>query len=203
MPTSVPTSVPHVSTSVSHTTHHVPAPPNAEIRNIYNIKNNIKIIINNAENSKNVIDKHILNMLHRLDLSRHDDNELYKIVEQTHTHLHTHYNNIVDYYKKMMEGMNESMDYGDDDERSDRYEKGEKGDKGEKGEKGETKEENEIRLKKSSNLIESMIKLNRYIKMIEYKIHFIKGETKYSLLRILFSLRKKYQDDMIQMLKYL
>jgi hypothetical protein len=48
-----------------------------------------------------------------------------------------------------------------------------------------------------------MIKLNHYIKLIEYKIQFIKGETKYNLLQILYSLRKQYQDDMIQMLKYL
>jgi hypothetical protein len=224
--TPMPTSSSHVTTSVLHTTHHIPAPTAAptasssktQIRNIYNIKNNIKIIINNAENSNNVIDKHIFNILHQLDLSRGDDNELYKIVKQTHRHLHAHYNNIVDYYKKLLEGMN--RDDSDEDEPdvndvwSDRFDEGEKREKREKYEKyekyeikeemkEETKEEKEARLKKSSKLIESMIKLNHYIKVIEYKIRFIKGETKYNLLHILYSLRKQYQDDMIQMLKYL
>jgi hypothetical protein len=186
----------------------------SEIRNIYNIKNNIKIIINYAENSKNIIDKHIFNILHHLDLSKEDDNEVYKIVKITHARLHTHYNNIVDYYKKLLERMNEHRERGYDfgyepdnnDDRNDRFDEGEKGEKEEKEEKednGETKEEKELRLKKTSNLIESMIKLNNYIKVIEYKIRFIKGETKYNLLQILFSLRKQYQDDMVQMMKYL
>ena len=52
-------------------------------------------------------------------------------------------------------------------------------------------------------IMKSMIKLNHYIKVIEYKIQFIKGETKYNLLKILYSLRKQYQDDMTQMLKFL
>ena len=220
--TAVPTAAPHVSARVSHTTHHMPATTNkaSEIRNIFNIKNNIKIIINYAENSKNIIDKHIFNILHHLDLSKEDDNEVYKIVKITHARLHTHYNNIVDYYKKLLERMNEhrehrerGYDFGyepdNNDDWNDRFDEGEKREKEDKGEKeekednGETKEEKELRLKKTSNLIESMIKLNNYIKVIEYKIRFIKGETKYNLLQILFSLRKQYQDDMVQMMKYL
>ena len=221
--TAVPTAVPHVSASasasVSHTTHHMPATTNkaSEIRNIYNIKNNIKIIITYAENSKNLIDKHIYNILHHLDLSKGEENDLYKIVKITHRRLHNHYNNIVDYYKKLLERMNEhrehrehgyDFDFGSEpdnnnDEWNDRFDEGEKGEKEEKEDNGETKEEKELRLKKTSNLIESMIKLNNYIKVIEYKIRFIKGETKYNLLQILFSLRKQYQDDMVQMMKYL
>ena len=140
-----------------------------------------------------------------MDLSRDDDNQLYKIVKLTHARLHTHYNNIVDYYKKFLEGMNrdDSADdeSDDNDDWSDRFDEGEKREKYEI--KEETKEEKEVRFKKSSKLIENMIKLNHYIKVIQYKIHFIKGETKYNLLHILYSLRKQYQDDMIQMLKYL
>ena len=226
-PTAAPTAAQKVTTTSAPTPLQKVEPKvepkmkkNTEIRNIYNIKNNIKIIINNAESSKNQIDKHILSILHHLDLSRSDDNQLYKIVKLTHTHLHNHYNNIVDYYKKLLEGISreDSTDDESDDNHgwSDRFDEGEKGEKREKQEKQEkrdkkkkynikeeTKEEKEIRLKKSSKLIESMIKLNHYIKVIEYKIHFIKGETKYNLLHILYSLRKQYQDDMIQMLKYL
>jgi hypothetical protein len=213
------TAAPRASASVSHTTHHMPATTNraSEIRNIYNIKNNIKIIITYAENSKNLIDKHIYNILHHLDLSKGEENDLYKIVKVTHRRLHNHYNNIVDYYKKLLERMNEHREHGEhrydfdfgsepdnnNDEWNDRFDEGEKGEKGEKEDNGETKEEKELRLKKTSNLIESMIKLNNYIKVIEYKIRFIKGETKYNLLQILFSLRKQYQDDMVQMMKYL
>jgi hypothetical protein len=79
----------------------------------------------------------------------------------------------------------------------------EKQEKDEKGEKKEIFEKNDSRLKKSSKIIESMIKLNHYIKVIEYKIQFIKGGTRYNLFQILYSLRKQYQNDMIQMLKYL
>ena len=157
-----------------------------------------------------------------MDLSKGEENDLYKIVKITHRRLHNHYNNIVDYYKKLLERMNEHREHREhrehgydfdfrsepdnNDEWNDRFDEGEKGEKEEKEEKednGETKEEKELRLKKTSNLIESMIKLNNYIKVIEYKIRFIKGETKYNLLQILFSLRKQYQDDMVQMMKYL
>ena len=152
-------------------------------------------------------------LLHHLDLSRSYDNQLYKVVKLTHARLHNHYNNIVDYYKKLLEGIS-SEDPADEsdtnDDWSNRFDEGEKREKREKINKNkkykiklETKEEKEVRLKKSSKLIESMIKLNHYIKVIEYKIRFIKGETKYNLLHILYSLRKQYQDDMIQMLKYL
>jgi hypothetical protein len=165
-----------------------------EIQNIYNIKNTIKIIINNAKVSKNIVDNHmfaILRYLHsvKTDRNERDDRddrlrrELYNIVKQTHTHIHNHYNHMFDYYKNLLRNNN-------DDEGSGEYEKGEKG-------------ENKNRLHNSSKIIKSMIKLNHYIKVIEYKIQFIKGETKYNLLKILYSLRKQYQDDMIQMLKFL
>ena len=218
------TAAPPTHASVLKTTHHIPAQTAAptanlpikikpETQNIYNIKNNIKIIINNAKVSKNIIDKHMVNIfryLHSLknDRDDRDDNdndklrrELYYIVKQTHTHIQNHYDNIVDYYKKLLR---DTYDHHDqDDEGSDEYEHGEKREKGEKGDKKEIFEKNDSRLKKTSKIIESMIKLNHYIKVIEYKIEFIKGETKYNLLQILYSLRKQYQDDMIQMLKYL
>jgi hypothetical protein len=141
----------------------------------------------------------------RDDRDDRDDNdndklrhELYNIVKQTHTHIQNHYDNIVDYYKKLLRDTYDH--HNQDDEGSDEYEHGEKRDK---GEKKEIFGRNDSRLKKTSKIIESMIKLNHYIKVIEYKIEFIKGETKYNLLQILYSLRKQYQDDMIQMLKYL
>jgi hypothetical protein len=196
------------------------AAPTSEIRNIYNIK----IIINYAKVSRNTIDKHVDNLLHHLDLSRGNDNdndklyrELYGIVKKTHEHLHRHYNDILDYYQKILDDLykqhnsNDEMERGrdssdnddDDDNIVDRYGRREKGERDEKGDKKEKLVDNKNRLTNSSKLIESMIKLNHYIKLIEYKIQFIKGETKYNLLQILYSLRKQYQDDMIQMLKYL
>ena len=134
----------------------------------------------------------------RDDKLRH---ELYNILKQTHTHIQNHYDNIVDYYKKLLRDTYDHQDQ--DDEGSDEYEQDEKREKLEKGEKKEIFGKNNSRLKKTSKIIESMIKLNHYIKVIEYKIQFIKGETKYNLLQILYSLKNQYQDDMIQMLKYL
>jgi hypothetical protein len=204
--TATPTT--HATTHASglKTTHHIPAQSAAplvkpEIQNIYNIKNTIKIIINNAKVSKNIVDNHmftIFRYLHSLKTDRNDRNddrsvndeklrrELYTIVKQTHTHIHNHYNQMFDYYKNLLRDKH-------DNEGSGEYEKEEK----------EEKVDNKKRLHNSSTIIKSMIKLNHYIKVIEYKIQFIKGETKYNLLKILYSLRKQYQDDMTQMLKFL
>ena len=219
------TAAPTTHASVSKTTHSIPAQTAApkimplvkpEIQNIYNIK----IIINNAKISKNIIDKHISNILHHLDSHKYERNnndndklhrELYNIVKQTHTHIHHHYDYMVDYYTKLLrdaynhhdQDQDQDQDQAGDDDISDEYGRDEKGEKGEKEEKKEIFRKSDSRLKKSSKIIESMIKLNHYIKVIEYKIHFIKGETRYNLLQILYSLRKQYQNDMIQMLKYL
>jgi hypothetical protein len=215
VPPYVQTAAPTTHASILKTIHHLTTPTPAtthaplikpETQNIYNIKNNIKIIINNAKVSKNIIDKHMSTIFRYLQSVKNDrddryDNdyklrdELYYIVKQAHTHIHHHYDNIVDYYKKLLRDTYDDHEYDHDqsDEGSDEYERDEKGEKG----------ENKNRLNNSSKIIESMIKLNHYIKVIEYKIHFIKGETKYNLLQILYSLRKQYQDDMIQMLKYL
>ena len=211
LPTAAPTTHANVLKTIHHLTTTTPATTHAplikpETQNIYNIKNNIKIIINNAKVSKNIIDKHMSTIFRYLQSVKNDrddryDNdyklrdELYYIVKQAHTHIHHHYDNIVDYYKKLLRDTYDDHEYDHDqsDEGSDEYERDEKGEKG----------ENKNRLNNSSKIIESMIKLNHYIKVIEYKIHFIKGETKYNLLQILYSLRKQYQDDMIQMLKYL
>ena len=46
-----------------------------------------------------------------------------------------------------------------------------------------------------SNIIQSMIKLNSHIKSIENSIHFIKGNHKYLLLRILKTLKQQYEKD--------
>jgi len=225
--TAAPTTHATTHSSVLKTTHHVPAQTatptdklqvkkKPETQNIYNIKNNIKIIISNAKVSKNIIDKHIFNMfryLHSIKDDRNDDKdddisvnneklrrELYYVIKQTHTHIHHHYDHIVEYYKKILRNNYDHRDQDNHDDGSDEYEDGEKQ---EKREKKEIFGQNDSRLKKTSKIIESMIKLNHYIKVIEYKIHFIKGETKYNLLKILYSLRKQYQDDMTQMLKFL
>jgi len=202
--------------SALKTTHHVPAQTAApttstpllksEVKNIYNIK----IIINNVKVSKNIIDKHMFNIfryLHSVKSDRNDNDnvddklrrELYNIVKQTHTHIQSHYDRVVDYYKKLLR----DQDQDGDDDRSDEYGRDEKGENDEKGEKKEIFRKSDSRRKRSSKIIESMMKLNHYIKVIEYKIHFIKGETRYDLLKILYSLKKQYQDDMIQMMKYL
>ena len=206
----VQTAAPTTHASVLKTTHHIPAQTAApttstpllksEVKNIYNIK----IIINNVKVSKNIIDKHMFNIFRYLHSVKSDKDdklrrELYNIVKQTHTHIQSHYDRVVDYYKKLLR----DQDQDGDDDRSDEYGRDEKGEKGEKGEKNEIFRKSDSRLKKSSKIIESMMKLNHYIKVIEYKIHFIKGETRYDLLQILYSLRKQYQNDMIQMLKYL
>jgi hypothetical protein len=220
------TAAPTTHASVLKTTHHdvretTAATPAAaapttstsllksDVKNIYNIK----IIINNVKVSKNIIDKHMFNIfryLHSVKSDRNDkvdnDNvddklrrELYNILKQTHTHIQSHYDRVVDYYKKLLR----DQDQDGDDDRSDEYGRDEKGENVEKGEKKEIFRKSDSRRKMSSKIIESMMKLNHYIKVIEYKIHFIKGETRYDLLQILYSLRKQYQDDMIQMLKYL
>ena len=226
------TAVPTTHTSVLKTTHRdVPATTAAaaaaatptttstplltsEVKNIYNIKNNIKVIINNIKVSKDIIDKHMFNIfryLHSVKSDNDDDKlrrELYNIIKQTHTHIHHHYDYMIDYYTKLLrdaynhQGRDRDQDQDGDDDISDEYGRDEKQEKGEKGEKNEIFRKSDSRLKKSSKIIESMIKLNHYIKVIEYKIHFIKGETRYNLLQILYSLKKQYQDDMIRMLKY-
>lgn len=193
----------------------------SEVKNIYNIKNNIKVIINNIKVSKDIIDKHMFNIfryLHSVKSDKNDNDndddklrrELYNIIKQTHTHIHHHYDYMIDYYTKLLRDAynhqgrdrDQDQDQDGDDDRSDEYGRDEKGEKGEKGEKNEIFRKSDSRLKKSSKIIESLIKLNHYIKVIEYKIHFIKGETRYNLLQILYSLKKQYQDDMIRMLKY-
>ena len=195
----------------------------SEVKNIYNIKNNIKVIINNIKVSKDIIDKHMFNIfryLHSVKSDKNDNDndndndddklrrELYNIIKQTHTHIHHHYDYMIDYYTKLLrdaynhQGRDRDQDQDGDDDISDEYGRDEKQEKGEKGEKNEIFRKSDSRLKKSSKIIESMIKLNHYIKVIEYKIHFIKGETRYNLLQILYSLKKQYQDDMIRMLKY-
>ena len=186
----------------------------SEVKNIYNIK----IIINNVKVSKNIIDKHMFNIfryLHSVKSDKNDNDndnvddklrrELYNILKQTHTHIQNHYDRVVDYYKKLLrdQDQDQDQDQDGDDDVSDEYGRVDKGEKGEKGEKNEIFKKSDSRLKRSSKIIESMMKLNHYIKVIEYKIHFIKGETRYDLLQILYSLRKQYQDDMIQMMKYL
>jgi hypothetical protein len=217
--TTAAAAAPTTRTSVLKTTHHVPAttaaaaPPTtitpllkSEVKNIYNIK----IIINNVKVSKDIIDKHMFNIfryLHSVKSDKNDNDnvddklrrELYNIVKQTHTHIQSHYDRVVDYYKKLLRHQDQDQDQDSDDDTSDEYGRDEKG---EKGEKNEIFRKSDSRLKKSSKIIESMMKLNHYIKVIEYKIHFIKGETRYDLLKILYSLKKQYQDDMIQMLKY-
>ena len=231
------TAVPTTHTSVLKTTHRdVPATTanaaaatptttstpllTSEVKNIYNIKNNIKVIINNIKVSKDIIDKHMFNIfryLHSVKSDKNDNDndndndddklrrELYNIIKQTHTHIHHHYDYMIDYYTKLLrdaynhQGRDRDQDQDGDDDISDEYGRDEKQ---EKGEKNEIFRKSDSRLKKSSKIIESMIKLNHYIKVIEYKIHFIKGETRYNLLQILYSLKKQYQDDMIRMLKY-
>jgi hypothetical protein len=213
---------PTTHASVLKTTHPIPAQTAApkimplvqpEIQNIYNIK----IIINNAKISKNIIDKHISNILHHLDSHKYeernnnnDNDKLYRelthIVKHTDRHIHRHYDSIVEYYKNILEQRYKQHNLDDVMNRGDKQENDENDEKGEKGEKVEKKgifEKNDSRLKRSSKIIESMIKLNHYIKVIEYKIQFIKGDTRYNLFQILYSLRKQYQNDMIQMLKYL
>jgi len=219
------TAAPTTSTSALKTTHHdvrattaAAAPPTTitpllkpEVKNIYNIK----IIINNVKVSKDIIDKHIFNIfryLHSVKSDKNDNDnvddklrrELYNILKQTHTHIQSHYDRVVDYYKKLLRDQDQDQDQNQDgdDDGSDEYGRDEKGEKGEKGEKNEIFRKSDSRLKRSSKIIKSMMKLNHYIKVIEYKIHFIKGETRYDLLKILYSLKKQYQDDMIQMLKY-
>ena len=194
----------------------------SEVKNIYNIK----VIINNVKVSKDIIDKHMFNIfryLHSVKSDKNDNDndndndddklrrELYNIIKQTHTHIHHHYDYMIDYYTKLLrdaynhrgrdrdQDQDQDQDQDGDDDRSDEYGRDEKG---EKGEKNEIFRKSDSRLKKSSKIIESLMKLNHYIKVIEYKIHFIKGETRYNLLQILYSLKKQYQDDMIRMLKY-
>ena len=43
-----------------------------------------------------------------------------------------------------------------------------------------------------------MIKLNSHIKHIEDSVHFIKGNHKYLLLRILRNLKKQYKKDTME-----
>ena len=177
--TAVPTT--HVPThaSVLKTTQHVPLQtespkavlpvklkPKPETQNIYNIKNNIKIIINNAKVSKNIIDKHMFNIFRYLHSLKSDGNdgtndendddklrrELYNIVKQTHTHIHYHYDHIIDYYKKLLRDTYD-QDQDQDQDRSDEYERDEKREKGEKGEKKEIFKKNDSRLKKTSKII--------------------------------------------------
>jgi len=143
-----------------------------------NVVYKIKVIIRYARYSKNQIDKHILHMLHHLDAYSGRNSHLHQLVRQTHARMRAHYNTIMNYYNNLMK----------------RYRNRDR------PKNDVNPEDASARFKRVSVIFESMIKLNKYIRAVERKIHVIRGPTKYKLLHIFYVLRKQYQADMVKVM---
>jgi hypothetical protein len=155
---------------------HIPARPENPVVHttpVQNIIYNIKIIIRHAQHSKKKMDRHILRILHHLDVA----SDKYKIVKRMHAHFRSHYKTIIEYYKSRLERLARRWDEWDE-------------------------EEKKINSKKLSKLINGMKIFNRYIKNIQYKLHFLKNiETKYRILHIFYAMKKQYHSDMIKIIR--
>ena len=208
------TAPPHVSKPIHHppttttahpqvptTTHpHVPTTIHHTISPI-----NIKIVINNIKYSKGISDQQVAHLLENVkfyrdrdrdnsnqqnkeyythhNLDQYDHANLYRTVISARLDIIRHYENLIHHFERL-ERL-ERLEHKSYDEQTNNYDNYDDHTQSESSESKTSK----------SNIIQSMIKLNSHIKTIENSIHFIKGNHKYLLLRLLKNLKQQYEKD--------
>ena len=152
----------------------------------------INIIINNIKYSRGISDKQLSKLLDNVKYynsenhrSEYDTRNLYRTVINARLALMRHYETLLRHIEqahntndKPDSDPDSDPDYNSDPDTIPRRHSLEKNDK--------------------SAIIQSMIKLNSHIKHIEDSVHFIKGNHKYLLLRILRNLKKQYKKDTME-----
>jgi hypothetical protein len=188
---------PHVSTTIAppHVPPHVPTTIHHTISPI-----NIKIVINNIKYSKGISDQQVAHLLENVKFYRDRDNSnqqnkeynthhnldqydhanLYRTVISARLDIIRHYENLIHHFEHL-----ERLEHKSYDEQTNNYDNYDDHTQSESSESKTSK----------SNIIQSMIKLNSHIKTIENSIHFIKGNHKYLLLRLLKNLKQQYEKD--------
>jgi hypothetical protein len=153
---------------------------------------NIKIVINNIKYSKGISDQQIAHLLENVKFYRdnnnqqnteYDHNSLYRTVLTARLRIIRHYENLIRHFERLEHLERKSYDeHADNTDNADNY-------------NDHTDSESSESNTSKSNIIQSMIKLNSHIKSIENSIHFIKGNHKYLLLRLLKNLKQQYEKD--------
>ena len=176
---------PHVPTTAAPP--HVPTTIHNTISPI-----NIKIVINNIKYSKGISDQQIAHLLENVKFYRdnnnqqnteYDHNSLYRTVLTARLRIIRHYENLIRHFERLEHLERKSYDeHADNTDNADNY-------------NDHTDSESSESNTSKSNIIQSMIKLNSHIKSIENSIHFIKGNHKYLLLRLLKNLKQQYEKD--------
>ena len=176
--TPVQTSAP---SSVSQTIHTTPvqtsAPPSVPSVPSIVISPHIQIVIQNIKYSQRRSNAHLENLLRKIKLYN-DEYILYRELTLARLHLRRHYKALLYDIKHVLEkhDTDDTDDAGDADDTHD-------------------KSYNKKTVKNIPHFIHSMHTLNASIKKIEQSIHFIKGNHKYILIKILNKLKMRYQED--------
>ena len=170
----VQTSAPHiVQTSAPTVLQMVHAPSPLPLPKVI-ISPHIQIVIQNIKYSQRRSNAHLENLLRRIKLYN-DEYILYRELTLARLHLRRHYKALLYDIKHVLE----KHDTDDTDDTDDTHDKS----------------YNKKTVKNIPHFIRSMHTLNASIKKIEQSIHFIKGNHKYILMKILNKLKMHYQED--------
>ena len=170
----VQTSAPHiVQTSAPTVLQMVHAPSPLPLPKVI-ISPHIQIVIQNIKYSQRRSNAHLENLLRRIKLYN-DEYILYRELTLARLHLRRHYKALLYDIKHVLE----KHDTDDTDDTDDTHDKS----------------YNKKTVKNIPHFIRSMHTLNASIKKIEQSIHFIKGNHKYILMKILNKLKMRYQED--------
>ena len=173
-PHSVQTSAPHiVQTSAPTVLQMIHAPSPLPLPKVI-ISPHIQIVIQNIKYSQRRSNAHLENLLRRIKLYN-DEYILYRELTLARLHLRRHYKALLYDIKHVLE----KHDTDDTDDTDDTHDKS----------------YNKKTVKNIPHFIHSMHTLNASIKKIEQSIHFIKGNHKYILMKILNKLKMRYQED--------
>ena len=180
-PPSVQTSAPPVSQTIHTPPVQTSAPPVSQtsapsplpLPKVI-ISPHIQIVIQNIKYSQRLSNAHLENLLRRIKLYN-DEYILYRELTLARLHLRRHYKALLYDIKHVLE----KHDTDDTDDTDDTHDKS----------------YNKKTVKNIPHFIRSMHTLNASIKKIEQSIHFIKGNHKYILMKILNKLKMRYQED--------
>ena len=189
---------PPMSTSVVHppaTSSVVHLPVSTTIHKHPSI--NIKIVINNIKYSQGISDKQVAHLLESVKFynqnqyrNEHNDHSsrLYRTVLTTRLDIIRHYQMLVRHLEHL-----ERIEHFEHFEHLEHHSRDEDTNTNDYDDKLPRHSVDDSTSK--NNIIQSMIKLNSRIKQIEDSIHFIKGNHKYLLLRLLRLLKQQYKKD--------
>jgi hypothetical protein len=150
------------------------APPSVPSVPSIVISPHIQIVIQNIKYSQRRSNAHLENLLRRIKLYN-DEYILYRELTLARLHLRRHYKALLYDIKHVLE----KHDTDDTDDTDDTHDKS----------------YNKKTVKNIPHFFRSMHTLNASIKKIEQSIHFIKGNHKYILMKILNKLKIRYQED--------